>query len=124
VGHVIKFAKLWTGPERLIRELETRIKSDFYQQIVVGTGGFRYEWINESIDFESVVKWVEWEEMSDEEKQQNNCFCCGGYYKKIDYKQAWMNLWNTLTENQKKEVKDLPNYDSDIFFEITGIQYK
>jgi hypothetical protein len=61
VGHVVKFAKLWTGPERLIRELETRIKSDFYQQIVVGTGGFRYEWINESIDFDSVVKWVEWE---------------------------------------------------------------
>lgn len=61
VGHVVKFAKLWTGSERLIRELETRIKSDFYRQIVVGTGGFRYEWINETIDFESIVKWVEWE---------------------------------------------------------------
>jgi hypothetical protein len=61
VGHVVKFAKLWTGPERLIRELETRIKSDFFQQIVVGTNGFRYEWINESIEFDSIVKWVDWE---------------------------------------------------------------
>lgn len=61
VGHVVKFAKLWTGPERLIRELETRIKSDFYQYVVVGTGGFRYEWINEEVEFESITNWVEWE---------------------------------------------------------------
>lgn len=61
VGHVVSFAKLWTGPERLIRELENRIKSDFHQQIVVGTGGFRYEWINETVDFETITKWVDWE---------------------------------------------------------------
>ena len=61
VGHVVKFARLWSGPERLIRELETRIKLDFYQHIVVGTDGFRYEWIDETIDVESIFKWVEWE---------------------------------------------------------------
>lgn len=61
VGHVVKFAKLWTGSERLIRELESRIKGDFFQRIVVGTGGFRYEWIDETVEFESVVNWVEWE---------------------------------------------------------------
>ena len=61
VGHVIKFARLWTGPERLIRELETRIKSDFFQHTVTGTGGFRYEWIDETVEFDSIVKWVEWE---------------------------------------------------------------
>jgi hypothetical protein len=61
VGHVVKFARLWKGPKRLIQELEIRIKRDFYDYLFVGTRGFRYEWINESIDFESVVKWVEWE---------------------------------------------------------------
>jgi hypothetical protein len=61
VGHVVKFAKLWTGPERLIRELESRIKRDFFQHTVVGTGGFRYEWITEAVDFDSIVKWVDWE---------------------------------------------------------------
>lgn len=61
VGHTVKFVHLWTGPERLIRELETRIKGDFFQQIVVGTDGFRYEWINETVDFDTIVKWVEWE---------------------------------------------------------------
>jgi hypothetical protein len=61
VGHVVKFAKLWTGSERLIRELEARIKTDFFQYTVVGTDGFRYEWINEAVEFDSIVKWVNWE---------------------------------------------------------------
>ena len=61
VGHVVKFAKLWKGPERLIRELETKIKSDFYDYMFVGTDKFRYEWINENIPFDSIVNWVKWE---------------------------------------------------------------
>jgi hypothetical protein len=61
VGHVVKFARLWTGPKRLIQELETKIKSDFYDYLFVGTRGFRYEWITEEVEFESITKWVEWE---------------------------------------------------------------
>lgn len=61
VGHQVQFARLWTGPERLIRELEARIKSDFYDYVFVGTGGFRYEWIREEVEFDSVVNWVKWE---------------------------------------------------------------
>ena len=61
VGHVVKFAKLWVGPERLIREIENRIKADFFQYTVVGTGGFRYEWINEDVKFDDIVNWVNWE---------------------------------------------------------------
>lgn len=61
VGHVVKFAQLWTGTERLIREIETRIKSDFFQHTVTGTDGFRYEWIDETVDFENIVQWVNWE---------------------------------------------------------------
>ena len=61
VGHVVKFARLWTGPERLIRELESRVKGDFANQIVTGTHGFRYEWIDETVDFDSICNWVNWE---------------------------------------------------------------
>jgi len=61
VGHVVKFTGLWTGSERLIRELENRIKSDFYEHIVTGTNGFRYEWINETIDHQAVHGWVQWD---------------------------------------------------------------
>lgn len=61
VGHVVKFAHVWTGPERLIRELESRIKSDFYDHMFVGTDAFRYEWICETVDFATIVEWVRWE---------------------------------------------------------------
>ena len=61
VGHVIRFPAVWSGPERLIRELEAKIKSDFYDHVVVGTNGFRYEWIGEHVEFETVRDWVRWE---------------------------------------------------------------
>ena len=61
VGHVVKFARLWTGPKRLIHELEIKIKSDFHDYLFVGTRGFRYEWITEEIEFDNIVKWVEYE---------------------------------------------------------------
>jgi hypothetical protein len=61
VGHMVKFTGLWTGPERLVRELENRIKSDFYAHIVTGTNGYRYEWINEHIEHQAVHGWVQWE---------------------------------------------------------------
>jgi len=61
VGHTVKFTGLWTGPERLIRELESKIKSEFYDYLFVGTDNFRYEWIDENIEHEAVHKWVNWE---------------------------------------------------------------
>jgi hypothetical protein len=61
VGHTVKFEHVWQGPERLIRELESRIKSDFFDEIFVGDSGYRYEWIKETVQFDSIVKWVNWE---------------------------------------------------------------
>lgn len=61
VGHSIRFARVWSGPDRLIRELEDKVKQDFHDYLVVGHRNFRYEWINEEIAFEDIVKYVEWE---------------------------------------------------------------
>ena len=61
VGHTVKFTGLWTGPERLIRELEAKINSEFYDYLFVGTDNFRYEWIDENIEFLDVYAWVLWE---------------------------------------------------------------
>ena len=61
VGHTVKFAGLWSGPERLIRELESKIKSEFYDYLFVGTDNFRYEWIDENVEHTAVSQWVEWE---------------------------------------------------------------
>jgi hypothetical protein len=61
VGHIVKFACVWQGPERLIRELESRIKSDFFDEIFIGSNGYRYEWIKETVHFDTIVQWVNWE---------------------------------------------------------------
>jgi len=61
VGHVVKFDRLWSGPERLIRELETRVKSDFYDYLFVGTNDYRYEWINEEVELDAINNWIDWE---------------------------------------------------------------
>lgn len=61
VGHTVQFARVWSGPERLIRELETRVKTDFTEYLVRGHRNFQYEWIKEDIKFNDIVKYVEWE---------------------------------------------------------------
>ncbi len=61
VGHPIQFARVWSGPDRLIRELEDKVKQDFHDYLVTGHRNFRYEWITEEIPFEDIVKYVEWE---------------------------------------------------------------
>ena len=69
------------------------------------------------------LKWVTSYNMNDEEKELHpNYKTTGGYLKKIEVttedKQNW---WNDLSESDRKEVLSLPNFDKDIFKEITGI---
>jgi hypothetical protein len=58
VGHDVNWAAAWSGPERLIRQLETKIKSDFAEYIWSGYQGFRYEWLVEEITMDQMVGWV------------------------------------------------------------------
>jgi hypothetical protein len=41
-----------------------------------------------------------------------------------DYKEAWSNFWNLISDERKEEFINLPNFDSEIFEEITGIKTK
>ncbi|GAA0382451.1 DUF7666 domain-containing protein [Paenibacillus motobuensis] len=41
---------------------------------------------------------------------------------RIDYQQAWANLWESLSNHEKIIVQSIPNFDADVFEEITGIQ--
>lgn len=61
VGHSVVFEHVWSGPERLIRELESKVKMDFADYLVKGHRNFIYEWITEEIDFSCVVDYVAWE---------------------------------------------------------------
>jgi hypothetical protein len=61
VGHAIQFAATWVGPDRVIRSLEHKIKATFDASCVVGHRNFKYEWIDETIPFDQILGWVEWE---------------------------------------------------------------
>ena len=70
-----------------------------------------------------ITEWIDWNNMDDKEKKDNpKAFVCGGYLKVYEYKDAWKNLWDSLTDGQKSLFKELPNFDSDIFEDITGIR--
>jgi hypothetical protein len=62
-------------------------------------------------------------EMSKEEKKQNKGWkMAGGYLKTMDYKEAWQESYRRASQEDRELVKKLPNFDADVFFEITGIR--
>ena len=68
--------------------------------------------------------WINEKYMTDLEKQENPTWeSTGGYLKIIEAtnedKQKW---WDSLDDKDRKEVKSLPNFDKEIFKEITGIE--
>ena len=70
-----------------------------------------------------ITVWIYEKNMNDEEKEQYPTYkTTGGYLKKFTYKEAWKNMWNNITNEEKEEIKNIPNFDKDKFEEITGIK--
>ena len=71
----------------------------------------------------SLTIWIYKEHMTDKEKKSVDGWSeRGGYLKTLDYKEAWAKAWSEASERRKDWYKNLPNFDKDIFFEITGIK--
>ena len=72
-----------------------------------------------------ITEWVNEKDMSDKEKEENPKYkTTGGYLKKRTYHEAWQIMWGSWTKEQQDSIKKLPNFDKDIFKEITGIEVK
>ena len=70
-----------------------------------------------------VTKWIPEDEMTDEEKKNDPDFYVRqGYLRTYDYKEAWHNFWRDTDETNRSKFLALPNFDADVFFEITGIR--
>lgn len=66
--------------------------------------------------------WIYSENMSVEEKAAHpEHETTGGYLKTIDFKTACKMMWAKLNDDEKSAVKELPNFDAEVFEEITGI---
>ena len=67
--------------------------------------------------------WVSHDTATEEEKTEHKAEIeiCGGFLKKINYKDAWRIAWNKASIEERKKLFDLPNWDNQVFKEITGI---
>ncbi len=48
--------------------------------------------------------------------------CTRGYLKVIPYKEACKKWWDNYSEEEKEIIQSMPNFDKDVFKEITGIE--
>ena len=63
--------------------------------------------------------------MTDEEKANNEtCKTTGGYLKEYEYKEAFQASYNKASVEDKALLLALPNFDADVFFEISGIDVR
>ncbi len=87
-------------------------RSDFNDLLAVKAMRWKYEnnW------------WIYSANMTDEEKINHpEHETTGGYLKTVDFKTACGLMWDNMTDDEKAAVKDIPNFDADVFKEITGI---
>ena len=71
------------------------------------------------------TKWVHLSEMTELEKMlHKDCVTNDGFLKEIDLKEAYQSAYEEATKEDKELLFKLPNFDDDIFFEITGIDVR
>jgi len=74
------------------------------------------------IDF---IEWVYFEDMTEEEKKEHpEAEITGGYLKEYDLKESASKWWNELKNYEKEIIKNIPNFDVEKFYKITGVKVK
>lgn len=71
----------------------------------------------------NVVDWIWSDDMTDEEKEQHPEYeVVGGYLKILDESECGQLWWDSLSERYKNIIKAMPNFDKEIFEDVTGIK--
>ena len=67
--------------------------------------------------------WVSHDTATDEEKEKHKkeIETCGGFLKTLEYKEAWRLAWDKASKEEHMELLKLPNWDNEVFKEISGI---
>ena len=86
------------------------------------------DWLNSEACYlieqisENLVQWVQYSDMTDEEKAEHpEAETTDGYLKKLDDSEFAVLWWSELSDCQKAIITAIPNFDKAIFKEITGI---
>ncbi len=71
----------------------------------------------------NVVEWINSDDMTDEEKAAYPTYeTTGGYLKVLDESECSQIWWEGLNEKQKDVIRGIPNFNKEIFEQITGIR--
>ena len=69
-----------------------------------------------------ITEWIPEEAMTEEEKEEYPTYkTTGGYLRSYEYQEAWRKSWENTTQEDKESTLNLPNWDNEIFKEISGI---
>ncbi len=69
-----------------------------------------------------LTKWIPWTEMTAIEKKENpKAEFTEGYLKQFTYQEAWASFWKETDETNRNKFLGLPNFDAELFLEITGV---
>ena len=68
-----------------------------------------------------ICAWVALDDLPKED-QTESAKQMGGILKTLTYKEAWAEYWGRASEKDKKWFQSLPNFDAEIFEEITGVK--
>ena len=72
------------------------------------------------IDF---MEWVYFKDMTEEEKKKHpEAETTGGYLKQYDLKESANEWWSELDDYEKEVIKNIPNFDAEKFYKITGVK--
>lgn len=87
------------------------------------------DWLNSDARYllnqipRNVVDWIWSDDMTDEEKEQHPEYeVVGGYLKILDESECGQLWWDLLSERYKNIIKAMPNFDKEIFEDVTGIK--
>jgi hypothetical protein len=72
-----------------------------------------------SSDF-NLTEWIPYTEEETEKDESKKLI--GGYLKTYTYQEACKNWWNGLSRKNKAIICSMPNFDANVFKEITGIE--
>ena len=86
------------------------------------------DWLNSDARYilmdcpSNVLEWIWGDDITDEEKKQHPEYSVtNGFLKHIEKETGRQTWWNNLSERNKNVIKQLPNFNKEIFKEITGI---
>ena len=69
-----------------------------------------------------LTEWIEESNMNDKEKEAYPSYLtCGGYLKSYNVHTAWRNSWDKATKEDKEKCFAIPNWNNEMFKEISGI---